>query len=246
MPRRLPKILDVDLHLPRPPFWLVAALMIAVVLSWVPLAVIVWARMTPSTEPRYYPIQDMVNQPGYRAQQENPLFRDGRAMREPAPGTVAWGPSTAEPDADALRLDDHYYRGYRLEPNGTDEDDWQVAWYESIPPQLEVDVRFLERGQEQFNIYCYTCHGKAGDGRGPINERALELAARPHTSWTPATNLHDDRLQPEQYPDGQMFDIISNGIRDMPAYDHSIKVEDRWAIVAYVRALQQTQRDEDE
>lgn len=250
MLRRLPEMLDLDLNLPRPPFWLVAAIMIAVVLSWVPLAVIVWARMTTSDQPRYYPIQDMAKGPGYRTQQVNPIFRDGRAMRPAVPGTVAWGADSREPDPDAARVDDHYYRGYQLERD-PESGEWAVAWYESIPLRIEVDDRFLERGRQRYDIYCYTCHGKAGDGRGPINQRALEIADGQRTIWTPASNLHAANEEgeltfgPERYPDGRLFSVISDGIRAMPGYAKQISVEDRWAIVAYVRALQESQREMD-
>lgn len=87
----------------------------------------------------------------------------------------------------------------------------------------------LERGKERYNIYCSPCHSKAGDGKGIVVQRG----------FMPPPTFHQDRLR--NMPDGQIFDIISNGFRNMPSYKHQIPVEDRWKIVAYVRALQESQ-----
>jgi len=84
----------------------------------------------------------------------------------------------------------------------------------------------LLRGQERFNIYCAPCHDRVGTGRGMVSQRSM---------WLP-TNLHDARVR--EMPDGEIFYVITNGRRTMPAYRYQIPPEDRWAIVAYVRALQ--------
>lgn len=89
----------------------------------------------------------------------------------------------------------------------------------------------LERGQERYNIYCAVCHGEAGDGQGIISTGGY--------GYTPATSYHDDRLR--QAPDGYLYDVISNGVRTMPPYGHQVQPADRWAIVAYIRALQRSQ-----
>ena len=240
-------MIDLDLHLPRPPFWLVALLLVGVVLSWVPLAMIAKSRVSLSRQTKIHLFQDMDHQPGpHKAQAASPLFRDGRAMRQPVAGTVAWGHEQTAPSADALRADDHYYRGYKLAQDaGSDE--WSVRWYDSIPPQINVNKDLLQRGKQQYGVYCYPCHGEAGYGQGPIHQRALELAGAGGTQWIPPADLHqtnpDGELTfgPELYPDGKMYNTISNGIRNMPGYASQIEVEDRWAIVAYVRALQRSQ-----
>lgn len=104
--------------------------------------------------------------------------------------------------------------------------------------EIPVDVTksFLYRGQEQYNTYCSVCHGKTGDGNGIIMEGGY--------GYVPAPNFHDDRIR--EQPDGHFYDAIANGIRSMPAYAHQIKVEDRWAIVAYIRALQRSQNATEE
>ena len=89
----------------------------------------------------------------------------------------------------------------------------------------------LERGQERYNIYCAVCHGAAGDGQGIVITGGY--------GYTPAPSYHIDRLRQES--DGYLFDVITNGVRTMPPYGHQVPPADRWAIVAYIRALQRSQ-----
>jgi mono/diheme cytochrome c family protein len=89
-----------------------------------------------------------------------------------------------------------------------------------------VDARVMARGQERFNIYCSPCHGRTGQGDGMVVRRGYR---RP-------PSYHQDRLR--EAPVGHFFDVITNGFGAMPDYATQIKPEDRWAIVAYVRALQ--------
>lgn len=96
---------------------------------------------------------------------------------------------------------------------------------------LPITPDLLSRGQERFNIYCAPCHGEAGDGQGIISTGGYGLV--------PATSYHDDRLRAIE--DGHFFDVITHGIRTMQAYGYQIKPHDRWAIVAYIRALQRSQ-----
>jgi mono/diheme cytochrome c family protein len=95
---------------------------------------------------------------------------------------------------------------------------------------LKLTPMVMERGQERFNIYCTPCHSQTGVGDGLVIKRG----------FTPPPNFHDDRLV--NVPDGHIFQVISHGIRTMPAYGKQIPAEDRWAIVAYIRALQRSQR----
>ena len=89
-----------------------------------------------------------------------------------------------------------------------------------------VDTRVMERGRERFNIYCSPCHGRTGQGDGMIVRRGFR---RP-------PSFHQDRLRTA--PVGQLFDVITNGFGAMPDYAAQIAPADRWAIIAYVRALQ--------
>lgn len=94
---------------------------------------------------------------------------------------------------------------------------------------LTITMQLLKRGQNRYNIYCAPCHGRTGDGKGIVVKRG----------YLPPPNFHQDLVR--NYADGHIFDVISNGIRNMPSYKHMIPVKDRWAIVSYVRALQRSQ-----
>ncbi len=118
-----------------------------------------------------------------------------------------------------LRDDAIFYEGR------TPEGGFAVA--NPIPTTREV----LSRGQERYTIYCAVCHGDAGDGQGIVSTGGY--------GYTPATSYHDERLR--QVPDGYMYDVIANGVRTMPPYGHQVPPADRWAIVAYIRALQRSQ-----
>lgn len=107
--------------------------------------------------------------------------------------------------------------------NGKNE---KGEYIENIP--VEVDMQLLERGRERFDIYCSPCHSRVGDGRGIMVNRG----------YVPPPSFHQDYIR--QMKNGYYFDVISNGVRNMPAYAHQVRVEDRWAIVAYLRALQRS------
>jgi mono/diheme cytochrome c family protein len=156
----------------------------------------------------------MDNQPKYKAQSRNPMFADRRAMRPPVVGSVARGTILGDPALTSGKI-------------GED-------WVEVIP--VTVDSDLLERGRERYDIYCSPCHGLVGFGDGMVAKRADELL---EGTWTPPTSFHSELLRERQV--GHLFNTISNGIRNMPAYGPQIPVEDRWAIVAYVRALQRSQ-----
>jgi hypothetical protein len=95
------------------------------------------------------------------------------------------------------------------------------------PVPLTRDELIL--GQTKFNIYCSPCHDQAGMGKGIIPTRV--------PAWQPA-NLTEDRIV--QYSDGEIFDVISHGRNTMTAYSYFLSPEDRWAVIAYVRALQRS------
>lgn len=196
--------------MPRPLIYLT---LILIALSFIPLALLARSRVAGSVLPRLQIVPDMDDQFVFKTQSENPLFADGRAMRPTVPGTVARG---------ELQDDDHYYRGRQGE-----------AWAATSPVPLTGS--FLERGRERFDIFCATCHGLTGSGDGMVSRRADKLA---EGTWTPPTNLTSSVVR--ERPDGQLYHIISHGIRNMPAYGPQIPVADRWAIVAYVRALQRS------
>ena len=91
---------------------------------------------------------------------------------------------------------------------------------------VAVDAALIERGRERYAIYCAPCHHASGNGKGILFQRAN----------IPTADLHEERLR--QIPDGQMFDVVTNGLGLMAGYKYPIPPRDRWAIIAYVRQLQ--------
>ena len=94
-------------------------------------------------------------------------------------------------------------------------------------PPMRITTQILKRGQDRYGIYCVVCHGGTGDGQSMLMTRKMAVAPPSYT---------EERLLKE--PLGYFFDVISNGVRNMPAYGAQIPTADRWAIAAYVRALQ--------
>jgi len=118
-----------------------------------------------------------------------------------------------------LRLDDHHFAGKAGD---------QFA--RGFPQDIPVDMKLLERGRDRYNIYCAVCHGTNGDGNG-ITKR-YGMGATP--------TYHDDRLR--TMPEGEIYNTITNGKNTMLPYADKLSPDDRWAVVAYVRALQRAQQ----
>jgi mono/diheme cytochrome c family protein len=196
------------------PRWLKYAVAVLVVLSWVPLVFIARARTTTSRSPRLHVVFNMDNQPKIRTQAANPIFADRRGMRPPVPGTVAHSEG---------RQDEAYLTGKIGD-----------GWVTVMP--VPVTMSLMKRGQDRFDIYCEPCHGLSGYGDGIVAKRAEALQ---EGTWTPPSSYHTDLVRSR--PVGHLFNTITNGIRKMPAYGPQIPVADRWAIVAYIRALQRSQ-----
>lgn len=94
---------------------------------------------------------------------------------------------------------------------------------------VPITLANLQRGRERYNIYCAPCHSQTGDGQGILIKKG----------YLPPPDFHQDRIR--DFKDGYIYEVISNGVRNMPSYKHQIGVDDRWAIVNYVRALQRSQ-----
>ena len=222
-----------DLPFPR---WLLRIGLLVTVVALVPVACIARFREIPSRVPRIHLIQDMDNQGRYKAQQPSDVYVDGRASRKPVPGTVAWtprrAPGTETPEERAqvalkrsmkIGANEAMYRGLN-----------ESGYVNEFP--MPLNEQMLDRGQRQFGIYCAPCHGLSGYGDGMISRRAIDLQ---QGSWVPPASLHEDPYNNREL--GHYFNTITNGIRNMPAYRSAISVEDRWAIVAYIKALQLSQ-----
>ncbi|MBL8862942.1 MAG: DUF3341 domain-containing protein [Planctomycetes bacterium] len=196
------------------PAWIKAAIAATVAALLVPPAWIVAARFQDSARPPFHLVHDMDAQARHVGQSANPHFEDGRAMRPDVEGTVAFGEWR-----DDARL-----------ATGKDGE----SWCASIP--LDVDAQLLARGRERYGIFCAPCHGLSGYGDGLVAQRASDLQ---EPTWVPPSSLHDPVVRGRSV--GQLYDVVRNGARTMPAYAAQIPVQDSWAIVAYVRALQRSQ-----
>ncbi len=158
----------------------------------------------------------MRNQSKYKHQASSRFFADGRADRPLPPGVVA---TSYGPAGQPLRNDDVLYTG--KDASGT--------FVAKLPASVPVDRKLLERGQQSYTIYCAPCHGALGDGNGITKQYGMGA--------TPT--YHDERLR--QIADGDLYNTITHGKNNMLSYADKLKPEDRWAVVAYVRALQRAQ-----
>jgi mono/diheme cytochrome c family protein len=196
------------------PSILVGAVVLLMALALLPPFWIAQYRFERKTLPRIHPVLDMDFQPKYLPQQYSPLFEDTRDMRPPVAGTVATN----------QRIGDEHRR---------------LGLVDGKPAKtfpMPVTSELMQRGRERFDIYCATCHGLAGDGDGITSQLALD---REEPTWVRPLSLHNSSVVAQ--PVGQLFQTISDGIRTMPSYSVQIPVEDRWAILLYVRALQRSQ-----
>jgi mono/diheme cytochrome c family protein len=189
--------------------------------------------------------QQMAVQPSYQPFDPSSFFADGRSARPLVPNTIARG---------HLRTDRHLFTGKRR-PDGRD---WTqpVALVGAIPALVPVTLgamlvalttaatenandvatfpfpvtrAVLENGRTRYLIYCAVCHDPVGTGRGKIVERG----------YTAPPSYHSERLRTA--PVGHFYDVITHGYGSMPDYKEQVPVRDRWAIVAYIRALQLSQ-----
>lgn len=167
---------------------------------------------------------DMQDQPRYKVYKSSDWFPDGRSSREAPEGTVARG---------FLRDNKALYKGKLETSTGTAQTNaagQQITFPDSVTDfPMAVTQEVLDRGQERYKIYCSVCHGAFGNGDG--------MAVRRGFAKPPSYN--DDRLR--NAPVGHFYDVSSNGWGKMNGYAAQIPVSDRWAIVAYIRALQLSQ-----
>jgi mono/diheme cytochrome c family protein len=196
--------------MPRP---ILYVLLVLVAASLIPIGLVYKAQHSLKSQPRIQIVYDMDNQVKAKTQTVSAFFADGLNMRKHPEGSVAQG---------LLEADDAFYRGQV--PGDT-------LFVETFP--VDVTRELMYRGRERFNIHCAPCHGISGNGNGPVHTRAAALA---EGTWTPPTDLRGETVVAR--PVGHLYNTIKNGIRNMPAYGAQITPEDRWAIVAYVRALQ--------
>jgi hypothetical protein len=170
-----------------------------------------------SRQPPIEVFPDMNRQLKLRPQKPDDFFPDGVSSQLPPPGTVA----RSQP----IQTVDGAVYSFENSPVNTGKISGTTNFVETNP--LVVNAQLLERGRERFNIYCAPCHSQLGDGNG-ITKKIGDMPA--------VADLHDERIV--KMPDGEIFNTITHGKNTMGAYGPIVPVPDRWAIVAYVRALQ--------
>lgn len=179
----------------------------------------------------------MQDQPKMKPYRSTTFFTDGLSSRPPVEGTVARG---------FLKTDTEFFTGKKpgrvptsativQTPAGPGANPAALSGPAAYPDDVEVfpltvTKEIVTRGQERYEIFCSACHGLTGNGDGMVVRRGFRRAA----------SFNDDRLR--QAPVGHFFDAITNGWGVMPSYATQIPAEDRWAIIAYIRALQLSQQ----
>ncbi len=236
------------MRLPKPPLFLVAVPVLGFCALLLVAATIFKMRFSTSDHPRILIPQDMARQPKFKAQADTTFFADGRIMREPVAGTVAFGTGSFGKNADPVRLkaDDHFFRGYKVDAAGKPVvADKKLAFFTGYPDksQVAVDGALLKIGQAKYTQNCAMCHGKDGSGQGPVHVRAAALNAEEKnptaTYWTAPADLRLPAFsEAGGYANGHLFFTINHGAGHMYGYDAQLTEKEGWAIVAYVRALQ--------
>ncbi|MFN4906646.1 MAG: quinol:electron acceptor oxidoreductase subunit ActD [Planctomycetota bacterium] len=234
-------------EIPRP-IWLGALLL--VLAGLIPAAIVLNMRASFSDLPRWHVFFDMDFQPKKKPQQTTTIFKDGRTMRPPVPGTVS---------REQLTKEDPFYLGYdpmKASVSLSDQDKQIFVSTNSIasaaqtqaadagrPPKsamldklpIEANEANIKLGKTKYETYCAACHGYAGFGDGLVAKRAASLQ---QDTWLAPTSLHAHRVQEQSV--GDIFYTITKGQGKMAAYASSITPEERWAIVLYVKALQRS------
>jgi len=244
------------------PSWMAPLALIGALLLLIPPIAIFSTYGSTNRKPRLHVVPDMDWQHKFKTQVLSPniadkdspeyLFTNRRAMRQPVEGSVRSG--SLETNSEMFRgikkefahADSHASATVGLKSNtpvstGVQEEENVDQYITGFPEGFELSAETLARGKQRFEIYCSACHGYAGNGDGLVNQRALALAANGKATWTAAKSLHDPTVKDAAAnPTGRIFDTITNGRNTMGPYKNQISVEDRWAIVAYVKALQET------
>jgi mono/diheme cytochrome c family protein len=181
-------------------------------------------------KPPFEIFSDMDDQAKVKAQVDSDFFADGHGMRLPVPGTMPMGfevpgkPASEGYEPKSMEFThgtSYYYTGKMGDFYG-----------DGFPEEVKVTPELLKRGQERFNIQCSVCHGTTGNGRGIFTKYSV---VAPTDLTGPG---FDDPANPAYRPDGKIYDTITNGWNQMGGYGANITVQDRWAIIAYVRTLQ--------
>ena len=186
-----------------------------------------------SADPPFELFPDMVRQPKVRAQSPSDFFSDRRGSRMPIEGTVPIGyqlpraQSIATPAPGVAAAASHEQLAFSEGTDYYDSGKMGNNWGTGLP--VNVTPELMRRGRERFNITCAMCHGATAAGNGITKQFGLATVV----------TLQDDRIR--NMSDGEIFNTITNGKNTMMAYGSILTVNDRWAVIAYLRALQRSQ-----
>ncbi len=176
--------------------------------------------------------QDMDHQAKVKYQAKSDFFADGLGARRPVKGTVPVGFELPAKAASSPDFKPPHY-GFT---NGLDYyNTGKIGDYygDGLPQEVMLNKALLERGERQYNIYCAVCHGASGNGKGITSKYGIM------TAFNLQQNGSTDPANAGAYrADGAIYDVITNGKGLMGPYGGNITVQDRWAIVAYIRAMQ--------
>ncbi|GAA5483023.1 c-type cytochrome [Haloferula sargassicola] len=175
---------------------------------------------------------DMDNQDKLKAQKPDDFFADGVGERMPVDGTQPRG-FLPEGEAELGGIPEYQFGGgTSYYETGAINDHYSSGMPEELGLTEENVDAFLRRGHEMFLVNCMPCHGASGNGQGMAAQFGVPGVA----------NLQLENFGPAAYPDGRMFETITHGKGNMGSYKHNVSLRDRWAIIAYVRALQAAQK----
>ena len=185
-------------------------------------------RGSKSRQPPIELFPDMVRQNKARPQSPSDFFADGRSSRAWPEGTVERSLPYRDLAGELLLVNGRPVYPYEDAPMNTGRTAGTTNFIDTNP--VAVTRRLLDRGQERYEIYCLPCHGPAGDGKGITGKYGMVSMA----------DFHSQRLI--EMKDGEIFHTMTDGkLPLMPAYGPLIPVQDRWAIISYIRALQRSQ-----
>lgn len=186
----------------------------------------------------------MAAQPSYRPLRESTFFADRRASRPLVEGTIPRGSKTETgfkiwqaPDVARLA---GIVASARVSPLAAGAMTANVEIYVSAFPEPNT-FAILERGRQRFDIFCAVCHDRVGTGQGMIVQRGFTPPPSFHTDLSRGFRLKGSAVKLTDAPVGYFFEVITKGFGAMPDYASQVEPKDRWAIIAYIRALQFSQ-----
>ena len=194
--------------------------------------------------------QQMASQPSYRPLRPSTFFEDGMSSRPQVKGTVARGQFQ-----DDVQLNTGEWpvklqiasQAVGMVGSAAGNTMGAMSWtfgrplYEDAFP-IPITLKVLERGQERYNIFCAVCHDRVGAGQGMIKQRGFTQPPSYHKDLARGLQLRGIKQKLRDAPVGYYFEVITRGFGAMPDYAQQVPAQDRWAIIAYIRALQLSQR----